>query len=126
MGGGAVSRRVVWSLLCACLFGAVALPAAAQDEPVPEAIDMHLSGSAQVLFGGGPAGGGVGGGQVDNRVCTASGNPAANIDVSCDDPISPDNETPIVADPANPNHLLGGSNDYKLQVRGSVIQARVP
>jgi Neuraminidase (sialidase) len=121
-----VSRRVVWSLLCACLFGAVALPAAAQDEPVPEAIDMHLSGSAQVLLGGGPAGGGVGGGQVDNRVCTASGNPAANIDVSCDDPISPDNETPIVADPANPNHLLGGSNDYKLQVRGSVIQARVP
>ena len=87
---------------------------------------MHLSGSAQILFGGGAGGGGVGGGQVDNHVCSTSGNPAANIDVSCDDPTSPDNETPIVADPADPNHLLGGSNDYKIQIKGSTIQERVP
>jgi hypothetical protein len=82
------------------LFGFAVLPASADDQPVPRAVEMHLSGSAQILFGGGAGGGGVGGGQVGNNVCSTSGNPAGNIDVSCDDPTSPDNETPIVADPA--------------------------
>src|ERR671932_1941806 len=45
---------------------------------------------------------------------------------NCDNLISPDNETPIVTDPANPDHLLAGSNDYFLMFRGAVLQARVP
>lgn len=114
------------SVLGVVLLGFAVLPASADEQPVPRAVEMHLSGSAQILFGGGAAGGGVGGGQVGNSVCSTSGNPAANIDVSCDDPTSPDNETPIVADPADPNHLLGGSNDYKISIKGSTIQERVP
>jgi len=117
-------RTVVAGAIAAGLVLVGSLPAAA-DEPLPRAVETHLSGSAQILLGGG-VGGAVGGGQVDNSTCATSGNPASNIDVSCDDPVSPDNETPIVADPANPNHLLGGSNDYKIQVKGSTIQERVP
>src|SRR4051794_11483956 len=124
---GLMGSRWSVGVLGVALLGFAVLPASADEQPVPRAVETHLSGSAQILFGGGAGGsGGVGGGQVDNHVCSTSGNPAANIDVSCDDPTSPDNETPIVSDPADPNHLLGGSNDYKIQIKGSTIQERVP
>src|SRR6187431_1648776 len=35
-------------------------------------------------------------------------------DVSCDDPIAPDNELAIAVHPTNPNLLLAGSNDYQI------------
>jgi hypothetical protein len=46
--------------------------------------------------------------------------------LNCDNLISPDNETPIVTDPTNPDHLLAGSNDYFITLTGATIQARVP
>jgi hypothetical protein len=52
--------------------------------------------------------------------------PDKAIDDRTSSPFSPDNEVPIVADPANPNPLLAGSNDYQLTLTGSVILARVP
>ena len=58
--------------------------------------------------------------------CTTSGNPSADIDISCDDPIAPDNELAIVANPKNPNHLLAGSNDYQLDFVGATAIVRVP
>ena len=39
-------------------------------------------------------------------------------DISCDDPIAPDNETAIAVHPTNPNLLLAGSNDYQTLVQG--------
>ena len=102
-----------------------ALPAlaAADENPIEGSEYGHLSGQLAQLLG---SGGGVGGGSLSNSTCTASGDPTANIDISCDDPVSPDNETPIVTDPTNPDHLLAGSNDYFLTFKGSIIQARVP
>src|SRR5947207_7205432 len=66
------------------------------------------------------SGGGVGGGSLPKSTCSVSGDPTANIDLSCDDPVSPDNETPIVTDPTNPNHLLTGSNDNFLTFKRSI------
>jgi hypothetical protein len=83
-----------------------------------------VSGSLSHLLSG--LAGGVGGGSVTNSTCTSSGDPAANVQLNCDDPRSPDNETPIVVDPLDPNHLLAGSNDYFLSFTGATLQARVP
>src|SRR5437764_743522 len=71
-------------------------------------------------------GGGVGGGSLPKSTCTSTGNPSANVRLNCDSDTSPDNETPIIADPTNPNHLLAGSNDYFITQKGSGIQERVP
>ncbi|MFL6020531.1 MAG: hypothetical protein ACJ74A_05245 [Gaiellaceae bacterium] len=70
--------------------------------------------------------GGVGGGSLSNSTCTSAGDPTANIRLNCDDEISPDNETAIVADPLDSNHLLAGSNDYYISFSGSTLHARVP
>src|SRR3954468_11813128 len=43
--------------------------------------------------------------------CAASGNPAANVKLDCDDPF-PNNEPNIVVDPADPDHMIASSNDY--------------
>ncbi len=68
----------------------------------------------------------VGAGTVDRQSCTTSGDPTADIDISCDDPIAPDNELAIVANPENPDHLLAGSNDYQLDFRGATAIVRIP
>jgi hypothetical protein len=112
-------------LALAVLAGGLLVPslATADESPINSSEYGHLSGSlAEVLANGS----GAGGGQLQNQTCQATGNPAANIDISCDDPVNPDNETPIVADPNNPNHLLAGSNDYFLTFKGAGIQERVP
>jgi hypothetical protein len=98
------------------------------DQPVPRAVVSHLSGSAQMLIKDGFLNGSgvVGGGQVDNHACTSTGDPSLNVDMTCDDLVSPDNELGIVADPQNPDHLLAGVNDYQLTFKGSQIQERVP
>jgi hypothetical protein len=43
--------------------------------------------------------------------CDASGNPAANVKLDCDDPF-PNDEPNIVVDPADPSHMIASSNDY--------------
>ena len=73
---------------------------------------------------------GIGGGAIDNTTCTTSGDPTANILIDCDkfppNVPGPTDETPIVVDPADPNHLLAGSNDYHLSFVGATVAARVP
>lgn len=118
-------RKSQWWLAIAALAGALLVPAlaAADENPIDSSEYGHLSGSLSEVLANGS---GAGGGQLPNQTCQASGNPAANIDISCDNPVNPDNETPIVADPNDPNHLLAGSNDYFLTFKGGVIQERVP
>ncbi|QNN54097.1 sialidase family protein [Nocardioides mesophilus] len=103
----------------------VGTPASGSEDPVDGRVHLNLSGSALMLQGLASAGA-LGGGAIDNKTCTSSGTPSADIDLSCDDPISPEDETPIVVDPANPDHLLAGSNDYHLTFKGSTLQARIP
>lgn len=110
------------SALVAIGMYALAVPAAAGESPFENA-ERHIRSAVLDVAGPGAT---VGGGAVSKTTCRSTGNPAANIDLSCDSPFSPDNELAIVVDPANPNHLLAGSNDYQLTLTGSVIQARVP
>ena len=95
----------------------------ADENPIDRSEYGHLSGGLTHLFA---AGGGVGGGSLPKSTCTSTGDPAANVRLNCDSDTSPDNETPITTDPTNPNHLLAGSNDYFITVKGSGIQERVP
>lgn len=55
--------------------------------------------------------------QITRFRCTASGDPAEWVDISCNTPecgqdFAPDNEIAIAIDPDNPQHLVAGSNDY--------------
>jgi hypothetical protein len=98
----------------------------AGDEVPLERDEMpKVSGTLSHLLSGG-FGGGTGGGSLSNSTCTSTGNPAANVQLNCDTATSPDNETPIIADPLDPNHLLAGSNDYYITFTGSTSHGRTP
>jgi len=43
--------------------------------------------------------------------CTATGNPAADMKLDCDDPF-PNDEPNVAVDPQNPLHVVASSNDY--------------
>jgi hypothetical protein len=120
-------QRKRWWLAAAsaAILGLVVPGVSGAGEPAFERDEFgHLSGQLSLLLGSG--GGGNGGGSLPNQTCNSSGDPTLNIALNCDDPNSPDNETPVVADPADPNHLLAGSNDYFITPTGSKVQARVP
>lgn len=98
----------------------------AGDEVPLERDEMpKVSGTLSHLLSGG-FGGGIGGGSLSNPTCTSTGNPAANVQLNCDSATSPDNETAIIADPLDPNHLLAGSNDYYITFTGSTSHGRTP
>jgi hypothetical protein len=70
---------------------------------------------------------------IENFRCSSAGNPEATVDMSCNttkynQDWNPDNELAIVADPADPDHLLAGSNDYFYRFNNSTgaRQALVP
>src|SRR5256714_15543389 len=121
-----MGRKRLWLVLCAAFVGALVVTGlgSADENPIDRSEYGHLSGGLTHLFALG--GGGVGGGSLPNSTCTSTGDPTANVRLNCDSDTSPDNETPITTDPANPNHLLAGSNDYFITVKGSGIQERVP
>src|SRR4026207_1454426 len=55
--------------------------------------------------------------QFERFSCTSAGDPSGVVDMSCNasewgQDFSPDNEIAIAVDPADPEHLLAGSNDY--------------
>lgn len=79
----------------------------------------------------GATGSGIGPGQQGRQTtyCGAAGEAGSGVfdkDISCDSPIAPDDETPIAVNPANPNMLLAGSNDYQLNFTGSTVNVQVP
>jgi hypothetical protein len=47
-------------------------------------------------------------------------------DISCDDPIAPDNEIAIAVHPTDANLVLAGSNDYQIQFVGNTSILQVP
>jgi hypothetical protein len=71
--------------------------------------------------------------QIERFRCDSSGNPASAVDMSCNtteygQDWAPDNELAIAVDPADPDHLLAGSNDYYYRFNNSTgaRQALVP
>ena len=123
-------KRSRWSCLAVLVLAVAGLVVpslviAGDEVPLERDELPKVSGSLSHLLSGG-FGGGIGGGSLSNSTCTSTGDPAANIKLNCDDPTSPDNETPVIADPLDPNHLLAGSNDYYLTFTGSTLHGRTP
>jgi hypothetical protein len=59
-----------------------------------------------------------------NAVCTAATLFGSNVMANCDSVLLPHNETAIVADPNDANHLGAGSNDTQLPPNGASGSAR--
>ena len=55
-----------------------------------------------------------------------AGRGAFDKDISCDDPVAPDNENAIAVHPTNPDLVLGGSNDYQINFVGNTSILHVP
>jgi hypothetical protein len=65
-------------------------------------------------------------GQITMASCTNGTNlGGSNIRINCDSIKLPHNEMTIAADPANPNHLVAGSNDYEIFFVGSSTVERI-
>src|SRR5215213_5281177 len=47
-------------------------------------------------------------------------------DISCDDPLAPDNELAVAVHPTNANLILAGSNDYQFGLQGNAFILQVP
>jgi hypothetical protein len=94
-------------------------PTAARDKP-SNTSTLHmtkLATGAEDFQGQTDSGGQFSKTQIERFRCTSSGNPAATVDMSCNTSEygqnwAPDNEIAIAVNPANPNHLVAGSNDY--------------
>jgi hypothetical protein len=128
-----VSRRSLVRLGAATALGVTlgaaassGAPAIGPESPVDGRIHFNVSGGLATLQRLAARGVTFGGGALPKTTCTSTGVAVADVQLSCDDAISPEDETPVVVDPADPNHLLAGSNDYYLVPTGSTLQARVP
>jgi hypothetical protein len=71
--------------------------------------------------------------QIERFRCSSSGVPTATVDMSCNttkygQDWAPDNEIAVAVDPADPDHVLAGSNDYFYRFNNSTgaRQAIVP
>lgn len=64
-------------------------------------------------------------GVVDKQFCTDGTAFGDNVRVNCDSTIFPHNEMSVAVDPRNPNHIVGGSNDYELFPVGATIVERI-
>ena len=102
------------------LLGGTTLSAIARDKPAStsgvfvgprtvraelDAAEAGVSGSKQSKV------------QIERFRCESSGDPAAAVDISCNDDefgqsYSPDNEIAVAVDPEDPDHIVAGSNDY--------------
>ena len=85
----------------------LAIPGIGHAEDEGDLADRWLAGkrTAWALQGGKQPG------SISAVECTATGNPAANVNLDCDDPF-PNNEPDIEVDPADPLHMIASSNDY--------------
>ncbi len=65
-------------------------------------------------------------GTIDKATCTDGTDlGGGNIRINCDAINLPHNEMSIAVDPANPNHIVAGSNDYEIFFQGSSTVERI-
>ncbi len=94
----------------------VALPAGAEDQPLPHALTHQHYNGYQVA----PAtpGAHTGESQYKNPpspICTTTTSAAANVNTDCD-ATAPHNETSIAVNPTDTSNMIGGANDYQLNL----------
>lgn len=112
------SRLTVGMLVAALVLAVGLVSATAASPPGQPSRDLADRLSTPTL----DAGSNPGLGTSDRTTCAVSGDPAAQMDISCDSQRAPDNEFAIVTDPADAAHLLAGSNDTFVQdTPGGVI-----
>ena len=133
--GGNVSRITVALLAALLVVGALAGSGVARDRPFGTS---RLVAPALIRPSDGPGGLSDPGGafsktQIERFRCTSAGNPSAFVDMSCNtteygQDWAPDNEIAVAVNPANPNHIVAGSNDYFYRFNNSTgaRQALVP
>jgi hypothetical protein len=113
--------RVVTLMITVCLV-LLLNPQLIYSQAVSSAPPVQLSSTVRMLLAQGPVNNtnntGNGIGQLDNRTCSFSGDPAANINLRCDSEFHPFAESAIAVDPTNPNHLLVGANDQIVSAVG--------
>ena len=133
--GGNVSRITVALLACALVVGALAGSGVARDRPfgtsrlVAPALIRPIDGPGGLT----DPGGAFSKTQIERFRCTSAGDPSASVDMSCNtteygQDWAPDNEIAVAVNPANPNHIVAGSNDYFYRFNNSTgaRQALVP
>ena len=131
-------RTLVLAALAIAVTLVLAAAAAGEDgnpaDPLREVHYNRLTGQVVMPTLTDPAGlpgNGVGPGQQGRQdvYCGAFGEAGRGLfdkDISCDDALAPDNETAIAVNPAKPNLVLAGSNDYQLEFVGNALIVQVP
>jgi hypothetical protein len=124
-------RRLISGVLVSVLVAAAVIAVRAEDEDEGLIAKAELRLFSQIVPLDPADLGGVGPGQQGRHDTNCgpfgeAGRGAFDKDISCDDPIAPDNEMAIAVHPTRPNLLLAGSNDYQLNFMGNTVNEQVP
>jgi hypothetical protein len=113
-------RPIVILVVSALLISATAMTVVARDKPASTSrlsVDLRLAPFDAGTLRPGQSGGQFSKTQIENFRCSSGGDPTAAVDISCNtaelgQDFGPDNEIAVAVDPADPNHVVAGSNDY--------------
>jgi hypothetical protein len=111
------------STFASLLFLALAVSVAAAEDPVVPIKHGPVSGIFSATVNAPLASAGKG--TVSKQFCVDGTDFSGNIRINCDSTFFPHNETSIAVDPANPQHLVGGSNDYEISFVGRTSIGRL-
>jgi hypothetical protein len=88
----------------------------AADRPLPQAATHLEWNGLEPIFAGGDGTAGISSlRNPPNPVCTTTTTSAADVNTDCEG-TAPHNETSIAVNPTNMSNLIGGANDYQLNV----------
>src|SRR6266536_1500484 len=114
--GGRLALLVIACALALAIVAGAAAPASAEGDvllPVPHRLFNGAVGPLTAEAEGPPAESAVK--NASGPICSTG--PTAGSDVSTDGgPAAPHNETTIAINPSNPANMIGGANDYQLNV----------
>jgi hypothetical protein len=113
----------VRSTLSGLLFAALAVPLLTAQDQVFPIKHGQVSGALSVNLDAPLAAAGKG--TVSKQFCFDGTNLSGNIQINCDSTFFPHNEASIAVDPANPQHLVAGSNDYEISFVGRTSVVRL-
>jgi hypothetical protein len=115
-----MTRLTVLLSVALLMVGVLGSPSAGRnDQSVSAFINVRppLQPEPDATAGSGNTGGQFSKVQIERFRCSSSGDPTAEVDMSCNttefgQDWAPDNEITVAVDPKDPNHVVAGSNDY--------------